>query len=1704
MRYILSILLLLSGISFLSNTELIAQDDYQNDWIEYDKSYLRIKVAKDGLHKIDFNTLSTYSVPEDMDQYKMFHKGREIPIYFDSDDATFSTGDKIEFYGERNDGEFDRFLYTYDAWQPHEYRSLFSDTSVYYLVWDPSYSGERYEDTANEIIDLPPPPETHFEYESVEVIRNIFFPGQPFRNLGGVNNYFADYGEGEGFVGSLIQEEDSKTYDVETPSIYTDAGGTAKVECKIVGQSDDFTNIPDHHVQILLSGNIYVDTLFEGYDMRTFNFNVPVDELVDDETEVTFSALADSSIVDKISGVYAKITYPHSYNFDNKRNYRFTLPNDGVKYIEITNFNGGSQPALYDITNNQRIEPVVDDSSGDDVYKFMLYPVISGPQYRQLYFTNTTSSLAVTTVEAELINQTQFTDFSETVNQGDYIILSHPQLQQGSTDHVQAYADYRSTEIGGGYNPIIVNVDELYDQFAWGIGKHPLSISQFVNYAIENWNVTPSHLLLLGKGVEYNKATTDPNQYNACLVPSWGHRASDVQLSTSGITSYQPQLATGRVPAQTPEHVRIYLDKVIEYEAYKPCTKEDRLWYKQAMHIAGGNNYTEAAQFLSYLDEYKPVYEDSLMGGEVIFTYAKTTEGVEEAPEVQELFNQGVGVVSFIGHSSGAYWDVALGEPTDYTNYGKYPLIISGSCFIGNLQGPTSADGSMSEDYVLADGLGSIGFLAPVSFGFPTQMDIYLSALYDHFCLDTYDLTFGESIVNAIEEIYIEDETQAGHKGVKLTVQQYTLAGDPALRISAYDRPEYHIETSDVFFNPPASEIDATLDSFAVNVVVWNLGSGIQDSIDVTVERTFPDGSNEQIIRRFQAPVLSDTLTVYVQTGDPSEVAGENYISIQVDSGFEIEEDCEDNNLLSNFQVYIFSDLLEPIAPCNFSIATNPDITLKAATGRPLLSSLPYRIEIDTTEKFNSPLLEVEILNSPSGVIEWQPEMSWEDDQVYYWRTSQIPSDDGSYNWRYSSFVYLADGEPGWNQSHFYQFQKDSYHKIVLDSLSRDFRYTGPTNRLTIDNNRYGTNEILVTLNNTITMIGQSCLKNDCNGGITVVAFSPDAEFLPLTSVQVNPEETDACLLRGTFGNNQCGSGEKYGLEYYTGSVEQLDNLTNLFDNQIPDGYYVLAYSVTDHRINTTDTDEPILSGYQDEILTFFENMGIEEPGAVSPDQGFIYLGRKNMPGFAGKKLLGEEGSLETFTMDEFIGHTQDGRITSTTIGPSLEWGELIWDYESLEAADVDIDEFTIDLYGLDTQLSESFLFNAPLSDMDLSSINANEYPFLKLVAQTADTAARTVPQLQHWRVHYQQAGEIALNYQSFFSFESDTLQEGEPVHLQYALDNAGSSDMDSILVQYDFINSNDTTTVYKKHPPIAAGSSIIADFSHGTEGMLGNNLLEVTINPDLDQLEKFNFNNKFVLSFVVVSDQINPIVDVTFDGQHILDGELVSAKPEIAIRIKDENQYLALNDTSDFKLFLRYPDENGEPATEEEIPFNSEILTFVEANLTEGVNEAYVTLNPTFLQDGYHELIVEAQDRSDNSFAGEASYKVRFNIITAAMISKMVNYPNPFTSSTRFVFTLTGSEIPEFLKIQIMTVNGTVVREILKDELGPLQIGDNITEFAWDGTDQYGSPLANGVYLYRMVTSLAGDGQQMDEYTAPDINDYFSKRGVGKMYLMR
>ncbi|QLH47322.1 MAG: hypothetical protein HWD58_17875 [Bacteroidota bacterium] len=118
--------------------------------------------------------------------------------------------------------------------------------------------------------------------------------------------------------------------------------------------------------------------------------------------------------------------------------------------------------------------------------------------------------------------------------------------------------------------------------------------------------------------------------------------------------------------------------------------------------------------------------------------------------------------------------------------------------------------------------------------------------------------------------------------------------------------------------------------------------------------------------------------------------------------------------------------------------------------------------------------------------------------------------------------------------------------------------------------------------------------------------------------------------------------------------------------------------------------------------------------------------------------------------------------------------------------------------------------------------------------------------------------------------------------------------------------------------------------------------------------------------------------------------------------------------------VYMRYPGDNL--TAETYIPFDGSILKFIPAENSElnTKNQAKLEFRPTFTKDGNdYMLIVRGKDKSGNT-TGELSYKVGFEVKTTNAISSVLNYPNPFSTSTQFVFTITGSKCLLILKFKL------------------------------------------------------------------------------------
>ena len=127
-------------------------------------------------------------------------------------------------------------------------------------------------------------------------------------------------------------------------------------------------------------------------------------------------------------------------------------------------------------------------------------------------------------------------------------------------------------------------------------------------------------------------------------------------------------------------------------------------------------------------------------------------------------------------------------------------------------------------------------------------------------------------------------------------------------------------------------------------------------------------------------------------------------------------------------------------------------------------------------------------------------------------------------------------------------------------------------------------------------------------------------------------------------------------------------------------------------------------------------------------------------------------------------------------------------------------------------------------------------------------------------------------------------------------------------------------------------------------------------------------------------------------------------------------------------------------------------------------------------LTNGNHTLTLKVWDILDNASVSTTDFVVAQNAQIA--LSHVLNYPNPFTTSTRFYVEHNQSCDFLHIEVQIFTITGKIVKTINQTVENQGFRTDGIN---WDGRDDYGDKLGRGVYIYK-VTVKNSEGNKADK----------------------
>jgi hypothetical protein len=1636
---------------------------YGNEWIDYTQSYFKIKIAEDGMHRLSYNDLNNAGIfsgtiiPQGQN-LQLFKNGQSIS-FFVSEVGILATNDFLTFYGEKNRGQIDKYLYLQPEYQVNPKYSLFTDTAVYYLTYAiNTVNPNLITELPNDLTNLPPKENYCWFTKELEWHQRL----NRGIDRGGSGHVSANYDIAEGYTKNTYSINQSNNLGLANR--YLTNAPDATFEAQLMTESGN------HQTEIQIANVTYVNDTFSNWAVKNYQIQVPMSAT---SANGAVRIIGNASTDDKYRVAFIKAKYPRTFNFSNANWVSFDMDASTQRqYFEILNFTYGTNPPiLYDLMNGTRINTQI-------VSNKIAVAVPPSAQNRQFIL------VADNAYKIPIIENIAFTNFNPTQG-GDYIMLTHSKLFDDGTgfNQIQDYANYRASALGGNYTPIIVDIDQVYEQFGYGIDRHEQSIRNFVQWAVKNWS--SEYLFIIGKGVYYGKyrnGNADFEDYE--LVPSFGYPTSDNLLAAKPNTD-EPVLAVGRVAAYTPDMVRIYLDKVKETElAYQtsPQTIEDKAWQKNFLHLGGGD--ANIQDFIkNRLVNMEDTIKQSKFGANVLSYYKNSTNVIQSAnsDDVIQRINEGLAWITFFGHSAPNTLDFDIGDPNQYNNQGKYPMIYAMGCNTNRLLESSS---TLSETYVFVEDRGAIGFIGSTATTSLSNLNEYGKVLYKNLGDDNYGQTIGKVL-----KATVEDYPLSGFWGA-LVKHNIFLHGDPAVKIYPQQGADYIVNTEKTKVEP--NFVNIQQDSFLLKLVVANIGFAVEDSMNILIEQQYPNGNKVVLkIVKILSPKFENTYLIWLPLENKS-VVGKNelYLTLDIDNEIAEAPSAAEANNTANIPFSIISNNAIPIYPYEYSIVNQSIVTLKASTANILTDNIRYYLEIDTTKTFDSPMKVVTQKESTGGLITWQPLITLQDSMVYYWRISMdstLTNGEG-FDWKYSSFIYMPQSFEGWNQSHFYQKTNVIYSLTSTDTLVRATEFIESEIEFKLTNSGvrsgFAFSDISMVLNGF--KIGDAY---PCPGG------SPEVLHIGVMS----PQTLYWKFSEGTLVGVNCWSPTAYYMIQSVNVQSGREKVINFLEDSIKAGEYVILFSaMRNNQTNYTSQWAADSTTLGTNIFQVLESQGATQVRDLATNETpYIFIFQKDNLNWQGMR------EVHANTVNDIIqattvltGKQTQGSITSLPIGPAKSWGDIKWQVSDLNPMEdtISLDVIGIDVNGQDTVLVEGLT----AYDISLAFVNVNIYPYLRLRYNVKDEVALTPAQLDYWRVFYQPLPDAALNPDGHLVFHSDTIEQGDEFQFEIGVENISSAAMDSLLVKYVVTNpANQEMQTFIRNAPLLADTTMRAKFAVDTRNLSGNQLVSIEINPNEDQAERYHFNNLGVANFYVKSDKTPPILDVTFDGMHIMSGDIISPKPNILIGLEDENQFIALDDTSTFELYVRYPS-----GALRRFYVDNQIVAFRPADNAdlENKNKAEIEFLPEFLEDGIYQLQVKSKDASNN-LSGANQYKIDFEVITKSMISNVLNYPNPFSTSTQFVFTLTGSELPEAMNISIMTVSGKIIKTITKAELGDIHIGLNRTEYTWDGTDDFGSPLANGVYLYRVNLKSATD--EVYESFNTGTSDYF-KNGFGKMVILR
>ncbi|MFH0991893.1 MAG: C25 family cysteine peptidase [bacterium] len=1136
----------------------------------------------------------------------------------------------------------------------------------------------------------------------------------------------------------------------------------------------------------------------------------------------------------------------------------------------------------------------------------------------------------------------------------------------------------------------LVDVDDIYNEFGFGYPT-PESIREYIKSTTRWLGPIPEYLLLVGDATyDYKNAIPPVNPSVAPIptVPSYGHPVSDPWFAVLDDSLPIPQLCVGRLPVNSIIELKRVIEKIKRYD-----TEDFDDWNKSFLLFSGGDPNTPGQ-----VESFKMVQEEIIkemitpppIGGTAMHFYKTDNPQTNFGPYTSSQIRE------------------ALNRGGVVINYIGHSGTQTWDNGIGD---PAQLQNSRGRSALISDfGCSTAKFAEPdirsfgelFTLGESGSAIAYIgnSALGSSLSALTLPKYFYRELLrNGVREIgkahllaKIKRSNESG--GVsslhnRVMMLTNTLLGDPIVQLALPQKPNI-ILRGDAINAIPATPTDED-EKVLLSVPLFNTGLVTADSLSVKWLHQYQGIKIETTIT-CKLPRYSDTISLaYPVKGKP----GLHCFTIMGDSENRLDEISESDNTAS-LQLNVLSRTLKVVSPLpNYSQFVKKFIVLNPALKPPDGSDI-IALDIDSSEGFGNPLR----LESKMGNVVTSFDLpALPAERYYFWRVG-LPGMEASVS--QGKFFLTKQEGVQWRQNDSLSFVQSEFLHTELTGRN-EMQIAGRVIRVRVTSSGFGDGSF-----GALELDGSNILPNTFSRGITLAV---------LDSVTFTPE-----FIR------------MYDTNYLSSHSDSLQMALAIINS----GKLVVMLVVDDGALQLT-------SGARAAIRSF----GSHFIDSLKLRDSWAFIGWKGARAGSAfeqwRKAYTGRAVIDTL----FSRKENSGSLISPDIGPAGKWLNLIID-KYLE----DGSQIAVSVIGRKKNGEvEPLISRSPETSISLASIPASIYPTINIKADLFANASGISPLLKQWSVSLEPPAELAVNYQ-VVSVSQDTVIEGEDVILNGSVYNVGGQKVDSVSVvatahlQGKWIIPLDTIVV----PSIPPNSASAFKSIFNTAGRKGSHTLMISIDPENRLSELYRSNNLYALSIIVSSDTVRPSIEITFDGQHILEGDYVSARPEIRIDFID-NVPMRIVDPNMIELRLDDRKIHSAPTSENVVQQGN------------GGSQATLIVRPQ-LTSGEHLLSVQVVDVAGN-FADTNAARISFRVDETNQVVDIFNYPNPFHLATDFTFNIVGSKIPEEIAVKIFTIAGRLIQEI---KVQQMELRFGLNRMRWDGRDRDGNEIANGVYLYKIT----------------------------------